>query len=153
LGIWYIREGSVFLFQDIFEDHAFIRDLHRRFVVLEYHAFQAGVAELVVAGRRFFGDGKAGEIPGAFADGGSGHIHGRVAGADDDNSVSQLIAVRVVEIVDAKVYVAQGLAFDVEGVWLPHAGSHKDGLVPVPKQIVNANGAADVCDGAELDAF
>lgn len=105
MGIWYIREGSVFLFQDIFEDHAFIRDLHRRFVVLEYHAFQAGVAELVVAGRRFFGDGKAGEIPGAFADGGSGHIHGRVAGADDDNSVSQLIAVRVVEIVDAKVYV------------------------------------------------
>ena len=153
LGIRHIYEGSVFLFFNIFENHAVICDFYRRFVVDKLHAFQTGVAEFVVAGCRFLGDGKAGEISGAFADGGSGHVHGSVAGADDNNSVPQLVAVRIVKVIDAKVYMAQGLAFDVERIGLPHAGAYEDGFVPVTEQIVNADGASDVGVGAELDAF
>ena len=107
----------------------------------------------MVAGRHFFGEGETGQIPGPFADCGPGHIHGCVACADDDNPLSQRVAVRIVQIIDAKMNMSQGFSLDMKSIRLPYACPHENRLVTVSEQIVNPNRTANMGVGAELDAL
>ena len=92
-------------------------------------------------------------MPHSLAQGGAGHVHGGVAGANDDHPLAQMVAVGVVEVVDAEMHMAQSLAFDVQSVGLPDAGADEDGLVAVPEQIVDADGPADGGVGPHLDVL
>ena len=49
--------------------------------------------------------------------------------------------------------MAQGLSLDMEGIGLPDAGSHENSLITVTEQIVDTDGSADMCVGAEFNAF
>ena len=96
---------------------------------------------------------EAGHLAHALAHRRARHIHGGVARADDVDALAQAIAVRVVEIVDAEVHVAQRLALDVQGVGLPHARAQEDGLVAVAEQILDGDRAADGRVRAHLDVL
>ena len=144
---------AVFILDHIFKDHALVSDLHRRFVILKSYTLQLGIAELMMAGGYFLGDRETGQLPHTLSDRGSGYIHSCIAGANDDHAVSQFIAVRIVQIVDAEVHMAQGLSLDMEGIGLPDAGSHENSLITVTEQIVDTDGSADMCVGAEFNAF
>ena len=41
----------------------------------------------------------------------------------------------------------------MKGVWLPHAGSYENGLIAVTEQVINTDGAADMCIRTEFNAF
>ena len=88
-----------------------------------------------------------------MAQGGTADIHGGVACADDDQAAAQVVDVRVLQVVDGIVYVAQALALDVQRVGTPYAGADEDGLVAVAEQILNFQRLAHVGVGADLDAL
>ena len=92
-------------------------------------------------------------MPRAVADGGSRHVHGRVARADDNGPLTQVVDVGVLQVVDGVVYIAQALALDVQRVGPPDAGADKDGLVAVAEQVLDFQRLAHVGVGADLDAL
>ena len=89
------------------KDDALVGDLQRLFVKDEVHALQLGIACLVLAGRNVTGQREALEMPRAVADGGARHVHGRVARADDDDPIAQVVDIGVLQIVDGVVHVAK----------------------------------------------
>ena len=135
------------------KDDALVGDLQRLFVKDEIHALQLGIACLVLAGRNVAGQREALEMPRAVADGGARHVHGRVARADDDDPIAQVVDIGVLQIVDGVVHVAEALALDVQRVGPPDAGADEDGLVAVAEQILNFQRLAHVGVGADLDAL
>ena len=92
-------------------------------------------------------------MPRAVADGGARHVHGRVACADDDDPIAQVVDIGVLQIVDGVVHVAEALALDVQRVGPPDAGADEDSLVAVAEQILNFQRLAHVGVGADLDAL
>ena len=153
LGARLLGEGAVLGLLQVPEDHARIGDLHRLFVVQEIHALQFGVAGLVIAGGDFFGDGEALHMAAAVAYGGTRHIHGRVARADDDDAVPQMVHIGVLQVVDGVMHMAKALALDFQRVGTPHAGADEDGLVAVPEQVVHLEGLAHIGVGTHLDVL
>ena len=119
------------------KDDALVGDLQRLFVKDEVHALQLGIACLVLAGRNVAGQREALEMPRAVADGSARHVHGRVARADDDDPIAQVVDIGVLQIVDGVVHVAKALALDVQRVGPPDAGADEDGLVAIAEQILN----------------
>ena len=81
------------------------------------------------------------------------HVHRSVARADDVEGLAKAVAVRVVEVVDAVVHVAQRLALDVQGVRLPYARAQEDGLVTVLEHVLDGDRAADRRVRAHLDVL
>ena len=151
----YLRELAVLALDGIAADQAVFPDLHRCLAETEAHAFQLGVAHLVLRGAdaAFVPAGVAGNVAGTVADGGAGAVHGRVAHADDGHIIAQTEGLGVCQIVDAKGYVAKALALDVHGVGLPQTGTDEHALVAVAEQIVDGDGLADGGIGAHLDAL
>ncbi len=94
------------------------------------------------AGRGHRCPAEDGDAGGALADDGPGHVHGGVAGADDDDPLSQVVAVGIVEIVDGEMDMAEGLALDAQAVRLPHAGADEYGFVSVGDEVVYGDGEA-----------
>ena len=92
-------------------------------------------------------------MPRAVADGGARHVHGRVARADDDDPIAQVVDIGILQIVDGVVHVAEALALDVQRVGPPDAGADEDGLVAVAEQILNFQRLAHVGVGADFDAL
>lgn len=78
-----------------------------------------------------------------LAQGGAGHVHGRVARADHRHIIAQIIHIRIHQIIDGKVHVAQALAGNAQLFGPPHAGADEDGLIAVPLQIVHRERPAD----------
>lgn len=67
--------------------------------------------------------------------------------------LAQVETVRVVQVIDPKVYMTQGLPFDVQRVGTPHSGSDKNRFVAVAEQIVNGDGSADGRVWTNFDIF
>ena len=62
----------------------------------------------------------------AMADGGTRHIHGRVARADDNNPIAQVVNIRVLQVIDGEVDIAVAFTLDVQGVGPPHTSADED---------------------------
>ena len=148
-----LGQRAVLSLVQVDKDDALVGDLQRLFVKDEVHALQLGIACLVLAGRNVTGQREALEMPRAVADGGARHVHGRVARADDDDPIAQVVDIGVLQIVDGVVHVAETLALDVQRVGPPDAGADEDGLVAVAEQILNFQRLAHVGVGADLDAL
>src|SRR5699024_4658102 len=144
---------TVFLFQGISKDDAVIGDFHRDLAVNKFHAFQNGVLVLVLACRNGGGAGEALQRTDSFSKRRAGNIHGGVSGADHDHMLAQVETVRVVQVIDPKVYMTQGLPFDVQRVGTPHSGSDKNRFVAVAEQVVNGDGSADGRVWTNFDIF
>ena len=92
-------------------------------------------------------------MPCAVADGRARHIHRRVARTDHHHPVAQVVHIGVLQIVDGKMYMAEAFPFDVQRVGPPDAGADKDGLEPVPEQIVDLQRLPHIGVGADLDVL
>ena len=87
----------------------------------------------------------------AFAQSGSCHIHGRIAHADDRHMITQIIGIRICQIINRKVYISQRLTLDPQGLRSPYTGSDENALVTVPEQILDLQRAADGSVRADLN--
>ena len=153
LGTGQLGESAVLPFFEIPQNHAAVGDLHRLFVEEELHPFQFGIAGLVIAGRHLFGNGNADHMAGAVADGGAGHIHGRIARADDDHTVAQVIDIRVLQVIDGVMYIAQALPLDAKGIGAPDAGANENSLVTVTEKVLQLEGLTNIGIGTDLDVL
>ena len=91
-------------------------------------------------------------LTGTVTDHGTGHIHGRIPHADDCNPLSQVVGIRIRQIVDGIVYISQRLSLYAQCLRSPDACSDKDTLVPVPEQVFNFQRRADGRVGPDLYA-
>ena len=64
-----------------------------------------------------------------------------------------MVDVRVLQVVDGIVYVAQALALDVQRVGTPYAGADEDRLVPIAEEVLQPQGLAHVGVGADFDVL
>ena len=125
-GTRFFGQGTVLGFVQAAEHNALIGDLHRLFVEHKLHALQLGIAGLVLAGRDMPRKREALHMAHAMADGGTRHIHGRVARADDNNPVAQVVNIRVLQVIDGEVDIAVAFTLDVQGVGPPHTSADED---------------------------
>jgi hypothetical protein len=135
------------------EHHAPVRDLHGLFVVLEFHALEPGVAELVFARGGLFREREALHVARAVADDGARDIHGGVARADYRHPRPQMIDVGVFEVIYREMDVAEALAPDVQRMRAPHARADENGPVAVAKQVVDRERLAYFGIGPSLLCF
>src|SRR5699024_3044214 len=99
------------------------------------------------------GAGEALQRTDSFSKCRAGNIHGGVSGADHDHMLAQVETVRVVQVIDPKVYMTKGLSFDVQRVGTPHSGSDKNRFIAVAEQVVNGDGSADGRVWTNFDIF
>ena len=142
----------VFVKGGLLVDHALVGDLHRAGAVVHLHPVGHRVFQLPHAGGGLVAAAEHMHLPHPLADGGAGHVHGRIARPDHYQAAAQIVHVRVDQIVDGKVHVAQALAGDAQLFGPPYAGADKDGLVAVPLQVVHRQRPADHRVGPDLDA-
>ncbi len=64
-----------------------------------------------------------------------------------------MVDIRVLQVVDGIMYVAQALALDVQRVGTPYAGADEDRLVAIAEQILDLKGLAHIGVGADLDVL
>ena len=152
-GAGQLGQGAVLGLLQITEDNALVGDFHRLFIEDEVDALQLGIAGLILAGRDMLRQREALQMPCAVADGRAGHIHRRVARADNDYTVAQMVDIGVLQIVDGVVHVAKAFALDVQRVGPPYAGADEDCLVAVAEQILDLERLAHIGVGAHLDAL
>ena len=146
-------ETAFFILGHILKDYSFICDFHRSLVVFKLNSLQLGIAEFMVAGCHLFCDGKAGQIAYAFSDGGSCHIHSGIPRSDHNNPFAQAVTVRIIQIIDSKVYMSQRFAFDMKGIGLPYTGSYENSFIAVAEEVVNTDCPSDMGVWPEFDAF
>ena len=92
------------------------------------------------------------DIAAALANRRARHIHRRVARADDGDAVAEMVDIRVLEVVDRIVTVAERFAVNAKALRTPCTRAHKDCLVAVAEQVVHRERAADRCVRADVDA-
>ena len=153
LAALHLGELAVLALDGVAADEAVLADLDGSLAEAEAHAFEFGVAHLVLGGADagFIAAGVAGHMAGTVPDGGAGAVHGGVAHTDDGDVAAQVERLGVGQVVDAKRHIAQGLALDVHGVGLPQTGTDEDAPVTVAEEIVDGDGLADGGVGAEAD--
>ena len=64
-----------------------------------------------------------------------------------------MIRIRVLQLIDRKVDIAERFALDLESIRSPGAGSYKDCLVAISEEIVDRDRGTDRCIRSDLDAF
>ena len=87
----------------------------------------------------------------SLAQSSSCHIHGRIAHADDRHMITQIIGIRICQIINRKVYISQRLTFDSQRFRSPYTGSDENALVTIPEQILDLQRAADGGVRADLN--
>ena len=115
-------------------------DLHP---ALEGHAIRSCVIRFALACTDVVAAGVNGYMAAALPDGGTGNIHGGIAGTNDRDPVTQCVDIRVDEIVDRVVGIAERLTLDAQPTWPPDTGADEDSLIAVVEQIINRQRSAN----------
>ena len=131
---------------------AVVGNAGRAHAVVKLYAVGLGVVHLAHAGGRLVTAAEHADMAHALAQGGAGHVHGRVARADDDEVVAQVIHIGVDKVVNSIVDMAQAFTGDAHSLGLPYAGADEDRLVAVALQVVHRQGAANGRVGADFNA-
>ena len=66
--------------------------------------------------------------------------------------ITQIIGIRICQIINRKVYISQRLTLEPQGLRSPYTGSDENALVTVPEQILDLQRAADSGIGTDLDS-
>ena len=133
-------------------DNAFVRDFHRAETVAELYTICHSIFHLPHTGRSLIASAEYGHPPGALAQSGTRHIHGGISCTDDYQLLSQIINIRIYQIIDGKMHISEAFTLDAKLPGLPYAGTNKDCLVAVPLQIVQRQGTANRGIGPDFDS-
>ena len=72
-----------------------------------------------------------------------GHVHGSISGSDDGHRISQIMGIRIGQIINGKMDVAKAFPLDSQGLRSPYPCPDKDGTISVPEQIADLQRSAD----------
>ena len=134
------------------EYRALVHDTDDILLKLKVHAVEHSVIVLVLRRCNFFTPDIDSDVLGAVADRGAGHVHSRIACADDRDLVAQFVYIRAVQVVDRVEDMTESLSGHAQLARLPGAGSYEDAAVTVVKEILDTCGSAQFEVGTEQNA-
>ena len=148
--LWLVfTEQIAFLVEVALVEHrAVFRDGGNALAEIEFDSVGLCVFVLADARADFVAARVDGDEAAALADGRAGGVHCRIARADD----REVIDVRILQVVDGVMAVAEALATHAEAARTPDAGADEDGVIAVLKQGVERQDAADGRVRADMDA-
>lgn len=152
--LWLVfTEQIAFLVEVALVEHrAVFRDGGNALAEIEFDSVGLCVFVLADARADFVAARVDGDEAAALADGRAGGVHCRIARADDRDAVAEVIDVRILQVVDGVMAVAEALATHAEAARTPDAGADEDGVIAVLKQGVERQDAADGRVRADMDA-
>ena len=143
ISSFYISESSILILNNIPEYNTVILNLNRAFVIFKCDSFKLCIAEFIFTCSNFLSDRETDDIAGAFSLSSSCNVHSGITGTDNNNSFTEVIAVRVIEVIDTKVDITESLSFNMKRVRLPYTSTNEYRFVAVTEQIINSDGTTD----------
>ena len=143
ISSFYISESSILILNNIPEYNTVIFNLNRAFVIFKCDSFKLCIAEFIFTCSNFLSDRETDDIARALSLSSSCNVHSSITGTDNNNSFAEMVAVRVIEVIDTKVDITESLSFNMKRVRLPYTRTNEYRFVAVTEQIINSDGTTD----------
>ena len=143
LRSWLRHDLAILLHLRLGEHDAIILDGGSGLVELELHTVELRKFELIRGSGYLITTLIYRYVLYALTDRGTCNIHRRVSGTEDRHGLAEVHGLRVIEIIDRVMHIAEGLARNQHTARTPCTGADEDGAIAIVEKILEGDVSAD----------